>query len=51
MTRNTWELKFYNLDTSKKQVDANGIDFDSKFVDFSYNVAFLIFCQFWRSIG
>ena len=45
------EIKFYNLDTFKKQVDANCIDLDSEFVDLSYKVATLIFCHFWRSIG
>ena len=53
MTRNTGvgiEFTFYNLDTFKKQVDANCIDFDSEFVDLSHKVAFLIFCHFWRSI-
>ena len=25
------EIKFYNLDTFKKQIDVNFIDFDSKF--------------------
>ena len=44
------EIKFYNLDTFKKQVDANCIDFDSEFVDLRYKVASLIFCHFWRSI-
>ena len=34
------EIKFYNLDTFKKQVDANCIDFDSEFVDLSYKVIF-----------
>ena len=42
------EIKFYNLDTFKKQVDANCIELDSEFVD--YKVASLIFCHFWRSI-
>ena len=27
------EIKFYNLDTFKKQVDANCVDLDSEFVD------------------
>ena len=44
------EIKFYNLDTFKKQVDANCIDLDSEFVDLNYKVASLIFCHFWRSI-
>ena len=44
------EIKFYNLDTFKKQVDANCIDLDSEFVDFNYKVSSLIFCHFWRSI-
>ena len=47
------EIKFYNLDTFKKQVDANCIELDSEFVDLNYKVAsliVLIFCHFWRSI-
>ena len=44
------EIKFYNLDTFKKQVDANCIDLDSESVDLNYKVASLIFCHFWRSI-
>ena len=44
------EIKFYNLDTFKKQVDANCIDLDSEFVDLNYKVASLIFCHFCRSI-
>ena len=44
------EIKFYNLDTFKKQVDANCIELDSEFVDLNYKVASLIFCHFWRSI-
>ena len=44
------EIKFYNLDTFKKQVDANCIDLDSEFVDLNYKVASLIFCHFWLSI-
>ena len=44
------EIKFYNLDTFKKQVDANCIDLDSEFVDLNYIVASLIFCHFRRSI-
>ena len=39
------EIKFYNLDTFKKQVDANCIDLDN----LNYKVASLIFCHFWRS--
>ena len=44
------ELKFYNLDTFKKQIDVNFIDLDSELVDLNYKVASLIFCHFWRSI-
>ena len=44
------EIKFYNLDTFKKQVDTNCIDLESGFVDLNYKVASLIFCHFWRSI-
>ena len=44
------ELKFYNLDTFKKQTDVNFIDLDSELVDLNYKVASLIFCHFWRSI-
>ena len=44
------EIKFYNLDTFKKQIDVNFIDLDSNLVDLNYNVASLIFCHFWRSI-
>ena len=44
------EIKFYNLDTFKKQVDASCIDLDSEFVDLNYKAASLIFCHFWRSI-
>ena len=44
------EIKFYNLDTFKKQVDANCIDLDSEFVDLNYKVASLIYCHFWRGI-
>ena len=44
------EIRFYILDTFKKQVDANCIDLDSEFVDLNYKVASLIFCHFWRSI-
>ena len=45
------EIKSYNLDTFKKQVDINCIDLESEFVDLNYKVASLIFCHFWRSIG
>ena len=45
------EIKFYNLDTFKKQIDVNFIDLDSELVDLNYKVASLIFCHFWRSIG
>ena len=44
------EIKFYNLDTFKKQIDVNFIDLDSNSVDLNYKVASLIFCHFWRSI-
>ena len=44
------EIKFYNLDTFKKQVDANCIDLNSEFVDLNYKAASLIFCHFWHSI-
>ena len=44
------EIRFYNLDTFKKQVDTNCIDLDSEFVDLNYNVASSIFCHFWRSV-
>ena len=44
------EIKFYNLDTFKKQIDVNFIDLDSELVDLNYKVASLIFCHFWRSI-
>ena len=44
------EIKFYNLDTFKKQSDVNLIDLDSNLVDLNYKVASLIFCHFWRSI-
>ena len=44
------EIKFYNLDTFKKQIDVNFIDRDSELVDLNYKVASLIFCYFWRSI-
>ena len=44
------EIKFYNLDTFKKQIDVNFIDLDSELVDLNYKDASLIFCHFWRSI-
>ena len=44
------KIKFYNLDTLKKQADVNFIDLDSELVDLNYKVASLIFCHFWRSI-
>ena len=44
------EIKFYNLDTFKKQIDVNFIYLDSELVDLNYKVASLIFCHFWRSI-
>ena len=44
------EIKFYNLDTFKKQIDVNFIDLDSNSVDLNYKVVSLIFCYFWRSI-
>ena len=44
------EVKFYNLDTFKKQIDVNFIDLDSELVDLNYKDASLIFCHFWRSI-
>ena len=44
------EIKFYNLDTFKKQIDVNFIDLDSELVDLNYKVVSLIFCHFWRSI-
>ena len=44
------EIKFYNLDTFKKQIDVNFIDLDSELVDLNYKVASLIFCHFWRGI-
>ena len=44
------EIKFYNLDTFKKQVDANCIDLDGEFVDLNYNFVSLIFCHLWLSI-
>ena len=45
------EIKFFNVDTFKKQIDVNFIDLDSELVDLNYKVASLIFCHFWRSIG
>ena len=30
------EIKFYNLDTFKKQIDVNFIDLDSELVDLNY---------------
>ena len=44
------KIKFYNLDTFKKQIDVYFIDLDSNLVDLNYKVASLIFCHFWRSI-
>ena len=44
------EIKFYNLDTFKKQIDVNFIDLDSELVDLNYKVTSSIFCHFWRSI-
>ena len=44
------EIKLYNLDTFKKQIDVNFIDLDSELVDLNYKVESLIFCHFWRSI-
>ena len=45
------EIKFYNLDTFKKQIDVNFIDLDSELVDLNGKVASLIFCHVWRSIA
>ena len=45
------KMKFYNLDTFKRQTDVNFIDLDSELVDLNYKVAYLIFCHFWRSIS
>ena len=45
------EIKFYNLDTFKNQIDVNFIDLDSNLVDLNYKVASLIFCHFWRSMS
>ena len=44
------EIKFYNLETFKEQIDVNFIDLDSHLVVLNYKVASLIFCHFWRSI-
>ena len=44
------EIKFYNLDTFKKQIDVNFIHLDCNLVVLNYKVASLIFCHFWRSI-
>ena len=44
------EIKFYNLDTFKKQIGVNFIDLDSELVDLNGKVASLIFCHVWRSI-
>ena len=44
------EIKFYNLDTFKKQIDVNFIDLDSDLVDLNCKVASSIFCHFWRSM-
>ena len=41
------EIKFYYLDTFKKQIDVNFIDLESELVDLNYKVASLIFCHFW----
>ena len=41
------EIKLYNLDTFKKQIDVNFIDLDSELVDLNYKVASLIFCHFF----
>ena len=45
------EIKLYNLDTFKKQIDVNFIDLDGELVNLNYKVESLIFCHFWRSIG
>ena len=45
------EIKFYNLDTFKKQIDVNFIDLDSNSVDLNYKVTSLIFCHFWCSLS
>ena len=44
------EIKFYNLDTFKKQIDVNFIDLDSNLVDLNYKVTSLIFCHFVNSL-
>ena len=44
------KIKFYSLDTLKKQTDVNFIDLDSELVDLNYKVASLIFCHFRGSI-
>ena len=44
------EIKFYNLDTFKKQIDVNFIHLDCNLVVLNYKVASLIFCHFWGSI-
>ena len=44
------EIKFYNLDTFKKQIGVNFIDLDSELVDLNGKVASLIFCHVRRSI-
>ena len=44
------EIKFYNLDTFKKQIGVNFIDLDSELVDLNGKVTSLIFCHVWRSI-
>ena len=43
------EIKFYNLDTFKKQIGVNFIDLDSELVDLNDKVASLIFCHFGRN--
>ena len=45
------EIKFYNLDTFKKQIGVNFIDLHSELVDLNDKVTSLIFCHVWRSIG
>ena len=45
------QIKFYNLDAFKKQIDVNFINLDSNLVDLNYKVASLIFCHVWCSIG
>ena len=45
------EIKFYNLDTFKKQIGVNFIDLDSELVDLNGKVASLIFCHVWCSIS